>query len=220
MAIALVIGATGLVGRALTNLLLENDSFTEVHIFVRRNSGIQHQKLHEHIIDFNKPGQWRHLVKGDVLFSAMGTTQKAAGSNEAQFKVDYTYQYQFAQAAASNGVTHYVLVSAANASMNSLLFYPRMKAQLEQDISVLPFAHIAIMQPGLLAGERSEKRLAEGLALKAARYLQKVPGLKKLKPIPGESVAKAMIVAAKNQTEEKKIYNMQELFAMADSYTG
>jgi hypothetical protein len=73
------------------------NSFPQVEIFVRRDLDLQHEKLKIHVIDFDKPEQWNHLVNGDVLFSCLGTTLKVAGSKEAQWKIDYDYQYEFAK---------------------------------------------------------------------------------------------------------------------------
>src|SRR5690606_10772270 len=97
-----------------------------------RSLDIRHEKLHVHVIDFDKPEQWERLVDGDVLFSCLGTTLKAAGSKEAQWNVDYGYQYAFAKAARNNGVNSYVLVSASNASPSSPFFYAKMKGKLEE----------------------------------------------------------------------------------------
>jgi aspartate-semialdehyde dehydrogenase len=88
---ALVIGATGLVGNELVHQLLADDRFGAVLVFVRRSMGISHSKLQEFIINFDEPQNWSHLVKGDVLFSALGTTLKKAGSKEAQYKIDHDY---------------------------------------------------------------------------------------------------------------------------------
>src|SRR5689334_5676279 len=96
---AMVIGATGLVGSHLVQLLLHDDRFAVVKIFARRSTGIQHPKLQERIIDFDHPERWKHLITGDVLFSALGTTLKTAGSKEAQYKIDHTYQFNVAKAA-------------------------------------------------------------------------------------------------------------------------
>src|SRR6476619_3817620 len=95
---ALVIGATGLVGNELVQQLLADDRFGSVVVFVRRTTGIQHSKLKELIINFDEPQNWNNLVKGDVLFSALGTTIKKAGSKEAQYKIDHNYQFEFARA--------------------------------------------------------------------------------------------------------------------------
>src|SRR5215213_8400607 len=144
---ALLIGATGATGKDLLQLLLNDGAFHRVDIFVRRRLDVQHEKLKVHIIDFDKPAQWSQLVKGDVLFSCLGTTLKAAGSKEAQWKIDYDYQYDFAKAARENGVDNYVLVSSSGASPDSLLFYPRMKGQLESAVTSLGFAKLSIFNP-------------------------------------------------------------------------
>ena len=85
---ALVIGATGAVGKDLVKMLLEDASFESVTVFVRRPFGLENPKLNVHIVDFDCPGDWRHLLCGDVLFSCLGTTIRAAGSQDAQWKVD------------------------------------------------------------------------------------------------------------------------------------
>jgi uncharacterized protein YbjT (DUF2867 family) len=81
---ALLVGATGATGKDLLDELLKDDSIQQVDIFVRRELAIVHKKLTIHLIDFDKPEQWNYLVKGDLLFSCLGTTLKAAGSKEAQ----------------------------------------------------------------------------------------------------------------------------------------
>ena len=137
---AAMIGATGLVGGALLDLLLEDDRFSEVRSFVRRSSGRSHDKLREHVVDFRKPESFANDLVGDVLFSTLGTTRKKAGSQEAQREVDYTFQYETARSAAKNGVACYVLVSSTGANASSGLFYNRMKGQLDQAVSELGFA--------------------------------------------------------------------------------
>jgi uncharacterized protein YbjT (DUF2867 family) len=152
--IAVVIGATGLVGGELVKLLLADEHIAQVIVFVRRAGGISAPKLVEHLIDFDHPEAWSFLVKGDVLFSCMGTTISKAGSKAAQYKIDYTYQYQFARIAAANAIPTYVLVSAASANPKSSMFYSRIKGELERDVSQLNFSDVYLLQPGLLVGER------------------------------------------------------------------
>ena len=104
---AIVIGATGLVGEQLVRQLLEDDRYGTVKVFHRRTTGISHPKLVETVIDFDSPEEWKHLITGDELYSALGTTLKAAGSKEAQYKVDYEYQFQVAKIARENDVPRF-----------------------------------------------------------------------------------------------------------------
>ena len=131
---ALVIGATGATGKDLVNKLLEDKDFQEVHAFVRRPLNIKNEKLKAHVVDFEKPEEWKDLVKGDVAFSCLGTTLKDAGSKDAQRKVDFDYQYQFAKNAKENEVEDYILVSSYGANPNSKIFYSRMKGELEKEV--------------------------------------------------------------------------------------
>lgn len=93
---ALVIGSTGMVGTQLIQLLLYDKTYAEIHSFVRRKSGVTHQKLIERIINFDQPDSWSNLVTGDVLFSTMGTTIAQAKTKDAQYKIDFTYQFNMA----------------------------------------------------------------------------------------------------------------------------
>lgn len=215
MKTAMVIGATGLVGKELVGQLLEDGRFGRVLVFVRRATGRTHPKLEEHLVDFNHPAGWRDLMRGDVLFSAMGTTIGKAGSQEAQYKIDYTYQYDAAQAAAENGVPTYVLVSSAGANARSRIFYSRMKGELEEAVKGLPFSQIRIIQPGILAGDREEFRLGERIGIGVMSVLGHVPGLTAYKPYPASVVARAMVHAALNEEGRIRTYNLKEVFRLA-----
>ena len=203
---ALLIGATGATGKDLLDLLLKDDSFHQVDIFVRRDLDLQHKKLNIHVIDFDKPEQWRHLVKGDVLFSCLGTTLKAAGSKEAQWKVDYDYQYEFAKLARENNVNHYVLVSANYSSPNSRFFYSRMKGQLEEAVKDLGFPKLSIFHPPALIRKNSD-RTNEVTGVRAIQFLNKMGILRSQKPLPTEILAGAMVNLAKNK--ENGIYTLE-----------
>ncbi|MBC7488309.1 MAG: NAD(P)H-binding protein [Cytophagaceae bacterium] len=195
---ALVIGATGATGKDLLNLLLKDNSFDQVTVFVRRDLNIVHDKLKVHVIDFEQTEQWKSLVKGDVLFSCLGTTLKAAGSKEAQWKIDYEYQYQFAKAAKENQVKHYVLVSAGFASSDSFFFYSKMKGQLEDAVTALSFPKLTIFNPPILKRKNSD-RSAEVASIKTIQFLNKLGLFRSQHPLPTEVLAQAMINAAKTQ---------------------
>jgi len=217
MRTAIVIGATGLVGRHLTEQLLRDRRFELVKIFVRRSTGITNGKLQEHVVDFDNPDGWKKLVTGDVLYSAMGTTLRQAGSKEAQYKTDYTYQYQVAKVAAANGVPEYVLVSAAGSSPDSSVFYSRIKGELERDVQKLPFETIHIIRPGMLAGEREKVRTGEQLGVGVLNIISLIPGLKKLRPIQGGEVARAMLNATFRHVVGIHSYTMGDVAKLAET---
>lgn len=213
---AIVLGATGLVGRALVNQLLSDNAIWEVKVFVRRSTEINHRKLSEFFIDFDEPENWKNLIFGDVLFSAFGTTLQTAGSKENQYKIDYTYQYQMAKAAAENGVKDYVLVSAAGASEKSNFFYPRMKGQLDRDVQNLGFASVSILKPSVLAGNRKEPRAGEKAAIVLGNIFKFIPLIRNYRPVDVDIVAKAMINAFKvPHKKELQVYPPGEIFKIA-----
>jgi uncharacterized protein YbjT (DUF2867 family) len=212
---AIVIGATGLVGSQLVQLLLNDNRFSSIKILARRTSNIQRPKLEEHIINFDHPEQWKDLVTGDVLFSALGATLKTAGSKEAQYKIDHTYQFNVAKAAAENGVPVYVLVSAAMASEHSKLFYSRMKGELERDIKQLPFQYIHILQPGMLAGDRKENRPMEKIGIPLLRFLNRLGIARKQKPVDASIVAQAMINVSFKLQKRIDRYALLDVFEQA-----
>ncbi len=213
---AIILGATGLVGSNLLKQLLKDDSFSVVKIFVRRTTGINDLKIEEHIVDFNDISSFKDNIAGDVLFSCMGTTIKQAGSKEAQYLVDYTYQYEFARTAKDIGVQTYVLVSSANAKATSSIFYSRIKGELEDAVKELQFPRTVIFQPSILVGLRNEKRFGESIGVKIANAMGKIiPPLKKYRGIKGEEVAQAMLAAYNKPFPNSVIvFKLDEIFKL------
>lgn len=209
-----VIGATGLVGKQLVKLLLENENFGEVKIFVRRDTGIQHPKLKQYIVDFGDKKQRVKNLTGDVLFSTLGTTLKQAGSKEKQYEVDFTYNLNFAKMAKENGFENYVLVSSIGANSGSNIFYTRIKGELDDEVAKLGFKNLAILRPSSLMGERKEKRWMEDLSLPFVQFVTRFL-LKKYRPVKDETVARAMINAVLNPNPQKTIWEGDEIFELA-----
>lgn len=198
--IALIIGATGATGKDLVAQLLADEQFDEVRIFVRRSVSIQHEKLRVHIVNFDKIEEWKGELQGDVLFSALGTTIKQAGSQKEQWRIDYTYQYEVAKAARENGVQTLALVSSAWATADSKVFYTRMKGQLEEDVKNLGFRSLYIMRPPSLIRKDTD-RFGERVSVKILLMLNKIGILRSIRPMPTSQVAHAMITMAKQAKE-------------------
>lgn len=200
---ALVLGGTGASGQEIVKLLLNYSHFSRVSIFVRRKVDIEHEKLDIHQIDFSRLNEYKDLVKGDILFSALGTTKSDAGSKEKQYLVDYTYQYEFAKMASDNGVPHYSLISSLGANKHSLFFYPKIKGELEESVKLLPFNTIQIFQPPSLIRQAELMRTAEKLSVKFFNRLTAFGVLKSLKPLHVKDLALKMINEAKSSQLEK-----------------
>ena len=200
---ALVIGATGATGRELVKRLLKDEDFDKVTIFVRTAPNINHNKLKTHVIDFKEIEKNKELIKGDILFSALGTTKKDAGGKDQQYKIDYTYQYEFAKIAAENGLANYSLVSSIGANAKSSFFYPKIKGALEEAVKKLNFKKIDIFQPPMLIRQPDLMREGEKSGIKILNRLNKIGILKSQKPLAVEALAEKMLKMAKTPSKEK-----------------
>ena len=210
---ALVIGATGATGRELVNSLINDEDFDQVSIFVRKAPELEHEKLKIHIIDFNEIIKHKELIKGDILFSALGTTKKEAGGKQRQYIIDYTYQYEFAKIAAENGVDQLSLVSSIGANPKSFMFYPKMKGELESDVKKLKFKKIDIFQPPILIRQPEIIRKGEKKAISIIQKLNKLGILKSQQPLMVSNLAERMVKTAKTNSKEKvNTYLPKELF--------
>jgi len=211
---AIVIGATGMVGTQLIQKLIENEDFSEIVSLVRRKSGVSNPKLTEYIINFNEPETWKSYVKGDVLFSSLGTTMAQVKTKKAQYEVDFNYQFTVAKIAANNGVSSYVLVSSAGANPNSKYFYLKMKGELEFAVQSLPFKKVILIKPGQLTGNRIQNRRSEKIGILVINGLNKIGLFKRYRAIQAFTVASAMINAV--NVKESSIYTLDEIFKLAE----
>ena len=209
----LIIGATGATGKDLLAKLLEDEAFSEIHSFVRKPMSISHPKLHAHVVDFDTPQAWADLLHGDVAFSCLGTTLAVAGTKEAQWRVDYDYQYAFAQQCKANGVPTFVLVSAAGATAQSKLFYNRMKGQLEDAVKALDFSCLLIFQPSILIRSNSDRGI-ENFTVNAFKFLNKLGILKRYRPMPTQILAEKMLSAVHNSPKGTFTFALNKIFSL------
>jgi uncharacterized protein YbjT (DUF2867 family) len=213
---AIVIGATGLTGQALTKYLLQDNAFTKVRLLVRKKTNLIHPKLEEIIFDFEHPERQVSALKGDVLFNALGTTIKKAGSQSAQQIIDRDYPIALAQLAKAQGVTKMLNVSSVGADEHSSNFYLRTKGEMETGVQKIFGNQAIFFQPSFLIGKRQEFRLGEKigiLAMKVADILLVGP-LSKYHSIEAEAVAKAMIEYSKNEKTTAQTFDYQGIMKL------
>jgi uncharacterized protein YbjT (DUF2867 family) len=195
---AWIAGATGLVGRTLLELLLDHSDVQRVTIIVRRPTGHTHPKLLELVVDFDRlEAELAGRSATDVV-CGLGTTIAAAGSQEAFRRVDHDYPLALARAARKAGARRFLVVTAAGSNPRSSLFYSRIKGELERDLAPLGFPEVAVLRPGLLLGERAERRRGERVAMALAgpmKALFRGP-LRKYSPVAAADVARAMVKVA------------------------
>ena len=205
---ALVLGATGVVGKELVRELCESPCYDEVEVWTRREIGLYRPKLRARIIDFEGISDIAPH-KFDEIFCALGTTMKQAGSREAFLRVDVDYVYAAAKWGKAAGVWRFVLVSSPGANEDSLSFYLRAKGRIERRVSELGFDSLQIVRSPLILGERSDARPLERLAAAGFKLLP-ASMLGKFRPLSGASIARAMINAASSDARGVQIYEPWE----------
>jgi len=221
---AVVIGATGLIGKSLIKQLLIDSSFSKITILVRTWDDFSHPKLEVIPVNFNNLDELsKKLPIGDTIFCCIGTTQKkVSGDKDAYRKIDFDIPVNIARLGIEKGYRQYVLVSAVGANSQSSNFYLRLKGQVEEAISKLPFEMISIFRPSVLIGKRKEKRIGEriGIALvKTFSFL--LTGKRSIyKAIQADKVARAMLVSATQNKKGIVINHYDEIMIMTNPNLG
>lgn len=214
---AIVIGATGATGKFLVQELIASDAYSEVTVLLRRKAFEEHPKLKQIVVDFDNLEAYQEEMRGDVAFSCLGTTLKAAGNQAAQWKIDYDYQYNFAVLTKQNNIQTFVLVSAMNAKSGSSIFYSRMKGQLEEAVIKLGFKKTIIFQPGILERPNSD-RGGEKIALSMIKIITKLGMIKKYRPTHVHDLAKAMIISVNGSPQGMSRIQVKEIHHLAKRF--
>jgi uncharacterized protein YbjT (DUF2867 family) len=196
MRTALLVGASGLVGRELLDLLLSDAEYEKVVVLTRKPLLIDNTKYENHVVNFDRLTEYYKDIVAQDIFCCLGTTMRVAGSKDVFKKVDYTYPLEIAKLAKAAGAEQYLLVSALGANEKSSIFYNKVKGEVERAIEALNYPSFKIFRPSLLLGNRSEQRTGED----AAKIFYKIFGFiipAKYKAIEARTVTTAMLTVAK-----------------------
>lgn len=206
---ALVVGATGIVGRELVKQLCNNISYKKIVVWVRHSITFNHPKLDIKIIDFERIAEIP-IEAIDEIYCALGTTMKQAGSKSQFLKVDVEYPTAIGEWGQKAGVSSFLLVSAPNASVNSTLFYLRAKGLAEKELIEMPWQTLMIFHPPLISGKRSDRRFIEQLSINFLKILPK-NWFKTIQPMSGKAIAEAMIFTAQAPPFGVTFYRPQDI---------
>jgi uncharacterized protein YbjT (DUF2867 family) len=213
--VAVIAGASGLVGQECLRLLLNR--YDSVISLVRKPTGGTHGRLTERRIDFERLDTLE-IPRGAHVYSALGTTIKKAGSEEAFRRVDFDYPKMLAGRAAAAGGATFILVSSVSSDKGSGNFYLRVKGELEASIAAMPLEAALFFRPSVLIGDREEKRTGESIGIAVARVIAfaLVGPLRKFRAIPAGTVAEAMVAAANSDVRGVHIYHYSEILSLSD----
>lgn len=212
---ALIVGATGLVGRAV----IERFGSTPLTVLARREvEGLAPQ----HKVLIAPSERWGDVIaaeKPKLLISCLGTTIRVAGSQEAFRAVDHDLVLAAARGARAGGTPHMIAVSSVGAAAKSANFYLRTKGETEDDLAALGFARLDLIRPGLLRGDRpGPQRLGEGLATIAAPFTDALlhGSFRRYRSISGNCVAAAIVALAAQDGSGVHIHENDAIRALAD----
>lgn len=210
---AIVFGATGLIGSFVVRELLQHKDYAKVKTFVRTASGLTHEKLEEHIIDFTKINDYQHLMTGDEVYSCFGNNITQSNAKHMWHFVDAELPVRTAEACRANDVKACAVVSSIGARANSGTNYLRLKGEMEEHMQRLGFSHLVIVRPSFVLGRRKKIRWHE----EPGRWLMQFFGLFMFGPalnfkgIHARTVARAMIEILNRPATGQIFYTSGEL---------
>jgi len=200
--IAVIAGASGLIGKHLLEQLLASPEYVRVISIGRRKPALQDEKLEPVISGFSDLKKFSFWTETNEVFCCIGTTMKKAGSKEAFRKVDYEIPVRLAEAAALADARFH-LVSSIGASAESTNFYLRTKGETEAFLRSAGLRSVHIYRPSLLLGKREEFRFGErlGIVLYGAFSWLMLGPLRKYRGIQAAKVASAMLYFSLRKAE-------------------
>ncbi|TAH09437.1 MAG: oxidoreductase [Sphingobacteriia bacterium] len=201
---ALLLGATGLTGGLLLDLLLASDQYTKVIIYVRKSIQKQHPKLVEQIINYDAIDT---AVDADDVFCCLGTTIKIAKTKEAFEKVDLHYPLKIASLQQKAGSKQYLVVSAMGANAKSSIFYSRTKGLMEEGLAAIGFNGLYLFRPSFIVGNRKEERMGEKIGIIISTILSPIMIglLRNYRPVKAADIAASMLKHALSGQTGKEV---------------
>ena len=213
---ALIVGATGLVGKALLRLLLEKDYYQKIVILSRRELDIKDNRIQLIILDdFDKMQDVAEHFNVQDVYCALGTTMKRAGSKDMFKKIDLEWPVKLASIVKDQpNFEQFLVVTSHGANADSPLFY---NGEVEEELKKLALKSLKIFRPSLLIGYRDEFRILEEIAkfFSALFSFFMIGAKNRLWTIRGTEVASAMYKTARRNDEGLITYKPSDMIRLA-----
>ena len=212
MKTALVFGSSGLIGGHILNLLIKNNNYNKIKIFVRSAPSNSNEKVEIIVTDFLNLNSISSEVKGDDCFFSIGTTKKNSPDKNEYRRIEFNIPIEIAKIAKDNSVKNFSYVSSGYADPNHSSAYLKNKGDVEISLKRLNFFRLAIMRPSFLLGDRKETRIWETIGSIILKFLSPllIGKMRKMRPIKAETVANAMIKSM-NSDINQKIFESDEI---------
>ena len=212
MKTALIFGSSGLIGNELLELILKDNNYIKIKLFVRSDLTDVNSKVEIIKTDFNNIENHKDKIVGDDCFFCIGTTRKNTPDKNEYIKIEYNLPIEVAKIAKSNSINNFIYISSLGANPNAASLYLKNKGQAEEELIKLNFSNLSILRPSILLGNRKENRVGEKIGIFAMKTLSPLflGNMKKYKPIKVEYVSKAMLQVAQKDYQ-KNIFESDEI---------
>lgn len=209
---ACILGATGLIGSNLLELLLSDNRYTEVMVYTRKPTGIEHPKLAEKVGDLLDEDFFKDPIFAEHIFCCIGTTQSKTPDMSVYKQIDFGIPVNSAHAGLRGGMKKFLVVSSLGANASSKMFYPRIKGQMEETLQKMDIPGLHIFRPSMLLGKREETRFGETVGRAFVKFFSPlIPS--RYKGVEAGDVARAMLKVATADTG-KGVYESDEIRKM------
>ena len=213
-----LVGASGLIGQSLIRLGVGRADFRVIAIARREIPLPPGARMEVLVAD---PANWADAIaaaNASVLVSALGTTWKKSGKDEAAFRaVDQDLVLACARAAKACGMRQMIAVSSVGADAGSKNFYLRVKGEVEQQLGKIGLPRLDVLRPGLLRGAREELRPAErlGMVLSPLADLFMQGQYSKYRSIRADVMARAIVGLTKEKAAGRFVFEHDALLRAA-----
>ena len=205
MKTALVFGSTGLVGGNLLRLLVKDEKYKKIRVFVRSSTSKIDPKIEVVQTDFTNLENIKSEIKGDDCFFCIGTTRKKTPNKQDYINTEYNLPLSIGKICSDNNVQNFTYISSLGANPKTSNLYLKNKGMAEEELRKLNFKKFIVIRPSFLIGKRKEERFGEKIGIFAMKCISPilVGDLKKYKSINAEIVAKSMINISNSEIQSK-----------------